>query len=355
MSVELSASAGIARNYPLNCWWVAAFSDEIENRLLGRWLLDTPVVLYRKSDGSITAMEDRCPHRAAPLSMGRLIDDTVQCGYHGFRFNREGKCVLAPSVGRPLPAVTVPVYPVIENPPLVWIYLGDPTRIDDVPLPPLLDWMNDDRFHSVNGRLDIAANYLLLKENVLDATHFGFVHSDSFKITDIVSAPSFESDATTTTFRQHVKGSPLAAMYAEPLGLKTGTPYDRETWGSFLSPALQAGGVDFICPASGDKVGRFRTLHATTPVDDRNMLYFWLIARDFGTAPEEMNALEKLTLIGFSEDENMLVAIQQMNDRYSGHAMPEVSVKADTAGVQARRLIDYWMTRETIANNAGLR
>ena len=74
------------RNYPYNCWWVAALSSEVGRDLLGRWLLDTPVLLYRTEDGRAVAVENRCPHRAAPLSLGCLKGDNVQCGYHGFTF-----------------------------------------------------------------------------------------------------------------------------------------------------------------------------------------------------------------------------------------------------------------------------
>jgi phenylpropionate dioxygenase-like ring-hydroxylating dioxygenase large terminal subunit len=347
MDLGSSAQTKVERNYPLNCWWVAGFSDEIVHDLVGRWLLDTPVLLYRKSDGTVSAMEDRCPHRAAPLSMGRLVGDSVQCGYHGFTFNQDGQCTLVPSTGRPLAMAKVRVFPVIENPPFVWVYLGDPEKIAEVPLPHQLDWAQDHRFSSVKGRLDVSANYILLKENVLDLTHFGFVHANSFKITDFVSSPSFETDAWTTTYRQSFKNSPLAAFYADPLGIEPGTPFDREAWGSFVSPALQTAGVDFVRPSDRKTMGQFRVTHATTPVDHGKMLYFWVIARDYGTSPEQLAALEKATLTGFYEDEAVLVAIQNMHDRYALDAQPEVSVKADTGGVQCRRLIERWMARET--------
>ena len=62
-------------NYPFNCWYVAATSDEVGAGLLARRLLDRPVVLYRRSSGDVVAMEDRCVHRAYPLSEGRRDGD----------------------------------------------------------------------------------------------------------------------------------------------------------------------------------------------------------------------------------------------------------------------------------------
>ena len=54
-------------NYPRNMWWVAAHKDEVTSKPLARWILETPVVLYRQEDGAPAALYDRCPHRWAPL------------------------------------------------------------------------------------------------------------------------------------------------------------------------------------------------------------------------------------------------------------------------------------------------
>src|ERR1700733_10105608 len=84
-------------NYPLNQWWVAATSDEVGRTLLPRWLLDKPILLYRTESGSAVALDDRCPHRWAPLSSGYLAGDNVVCGYHGFEFGPTGQCVKIPT------------------------------------------------------------------------------------------------------------------------------------------------------------------------------------------------------------------------------------------------------------------
>jgi vanillate O-demethylase monooxygenase subunit len=337
------------RNYPHNCWWVAAFSDEVGRELLGRWLLDTPVLLYRKADGSAVALEDRCPHRAAPLSLGCLKGDAVQCGYHGFTFDAEGACIDVPSMKAALPAARVRAFPTIEQPPYLWIYLGDPARIDDVPPPPDLPAFRDPDYAVVHGRMNIAANYMLLKENVLDLSHFGYVHAKSFQILDWTDPPRFSTEGDTTTYRQTFTRSPLPPMLAEPLGLPPWTPYDRENYGSFVSPALQIAAIDYKDPYTGEVSGRFRIHHATTPVDATHMLYFWALARDHGTSPELMSKLEEGTKIGFAEDEAMIEAIEATRQRDPrGGAAPEISVKMDTAGIQARRIVQRWMSRETV-------
>ena len=198
------------RNYPYNCWWVAALSTEVSRELLGRWLLDVPVLLYRREDGTAVALENRCPHRGAPLSMGCLKGDVVQCGYHGFQFDAEGRCVNVPSLKAALPAANIRTFPLIEQAPFVWIWLGDPQRILSTPAPHRLEWAARSCVRHVHGRIDVAANYLLLKENVLDLTHFGYVHAKTFKITDWTDAPRFSTEGDTTSYRQEFSEEPAA-------------------------------------------------------------------------------------------------------------------------------------------------
>src|SRR5437588_10765396 len=86
------ADGRIGANYPRNQWWVVATSSEITREPRQRWVLDLPVVLYRREDGGPVALDDRCPHRWAPLSKGWLDGDELVCGYHGLRFAPEGNC-----------------------------------------------------------------------------------------------------------------------------------------------------------------------------------------------------------------------------------------------------------------------
>ena len=76
-----------------NAWYMAAWGHEVGEALLRRRLLGDPVLLFRKTDGAVAAMVDRCPHRYAPLSMGTRDGDTITCGYHGLTFNAGGTCI----------------------------------------------------------------------------------------------------------------------------------------------------------------------------------------------------------------------------------------------------------------------
>ena len=119
-------------NYPRNCWWVAGFADEIGRDPIDRFILDRPVLLYRKEDGQAIALDNRCPHRWAPLSLGRLVGDAIECPYHGITFGPDGNCVKIPSQKTVSEDCKVRSYPLVETGPFIWIWMGDPGRIGSV-------------------------------------------------------------------------------------------------------------------------------------------------------------------------------------------------------------------------------
>ena len=106
-----------------NCWYAAAWDDEVAEIPLARTILGEPVVLWRSADGRPAALEDRCCHRALPLSMGRPVGETLQCGYHGLRFDTAGRCVAVPGQSTIPPGARVRAYPLVERHGWVWIWM----------------------------------------------------------------------------------------------------------------------------------------------------------------------------------------------------------------------------------------
>src|SRR5260370_11583536 len=114
--------------YLRNAWDVAGWSDNLaDGQLLSRTILKEPIVLFRKSDGHIAALQDRCPHRFAPLHMGKIVGgDRVQCPYHGLEFDASGACVLNPHGTKNIPPrARVRSYPVTEKHKAIWIWMGE--------------------------------------------------------------------------------------------------------------------------------------------------------------------------------------------------------------------------------------
>jgi phenylpropionate dioxygenase-like ring-hydroxylating dioxygenase large terminal subunit len=122
-----------------NRWYIAAFSTDVTREPMERTLLGSPVVLYRKQDGSAVAMYGICPHRYFPLAKGLLNGDALVCGYHGITFAADGKCIEVPSQSA-APGFCQPSYPILERGPLCWVWMGDKARCEPGLLPPYEDF-----------------------------------------------------------------------------------------------------------------------------------------------------------------------------------------------------------------------
>ncbi|MDO8432450.1 MAG: Rieske 2Fe-2S domain-containing protein [Candidatus Binatus sp.] len=111
-----------------NCWYAAGWSRDLaQDRPTALTMLNEPIVIYRKSDGDLAALQDRCCHRFAPLSMGRVEGDDLRCMYHGLKFAPSGKCVEIPGQMKLPPQARVQQYPIVDRYSLAWIWMGDPT------------------------------------------------------------------------------------------------------------------------------------------------------------------------------------------------------------------------------------
>ena len=337
------------RNYPEDCWWVAASSDEVSGKPLGRWLLGKPVVLYRAGDGTAVALEDRCPHRWAPLSQGYLAGDQIVCGYHGFRFDRTGACTLVPTQKMLPQQARVASYPVVERGGLVWIWLGDKVNTNLVSVPEI-DFLENKSWHGVSGYMSVRSNYLLLQENVLDLTHFGFLHAQSL---EQQGWDTGESDVTVengqVAFRKVIRHEPVAPFLSMPLDYELNKPADRIDWGIFMLPGVHVAGSDLADPVTVEPTTRrFRITHLTTPEDMGRTHYWWVLRYDYGAMDQIKLEQVKAMIDGvFLQDKVIVEAIQGLVERDERHAdSTEVSVLADRGGLQARRILKSMLQAE---------
>lgn len=125
------------RPFPLNAWYATAWDHEVGRQLLARTICNQKLVLWRRADGSVAAVEDACWHRLLPLSLGRLDGDDVVCGYHGLAFDGHGRCTRMPSQERLNPSACVRAYPAVERHRFIWVWPGDPALADPALIPDL--------------------------------------------------------------------------------------------------------------------------------------------------------------------------------------------------------------------------
>lgn len=161
-----------------NYWYVAAWSQDVTHKPIGRIYLDRPVVLYRGEDGQAVALEDRCAHRRMPLSEGKVIGDTLVCSYHGLTYDKTGQCVRVPGQATAHSGIKVRRYPTAERYGAVWIWMGDPELADPAKI---FDckYVATSR-HTQQFYFHVKANYLYINDNLSDLLHQAYLHNPSF-------------------------------------------------------------------------------------------------------------------------------------------------------------------------------
>jgi vanillate O-demethylase monooxygenase subunit len=339
-----------------NAWYVAATADEIKDAPLGRTLCNHKVVLFRDQDGAARALEDFCPHRGAPLSLGTVEDGAIVCGYHGLKMGGDGRTVSMPgqSVER-FPCIRT--FPVAEKYGFVWFWPGDPDQADESLLPEY-EYLGSDDWAYGGGLYEIACDYRFMIDNLMDLTHETYVHASSIGQKEIDEAPvnteKVGTEVITSRYMDNVTAPPFWAMAMEAAGLDSSSLVDRWQVCRFNPPShvmievgvALAGKGGYEAPAK-DKVSSV-VIDFITPETDTSILYFWGMSRSFKVQDQELtNTIREGQGKIFAEDLDMLES-QQRNIS----ANPErrlMKLNIDTGGVRSRLVIDSLIKQETQA------
>lgn len=335
-----------------NAWYPAAWSRDIGRSLTHRKILGDRVVLYRLESGGVAALEDLCPHRLAPLSMGKLKGDAVECGYHGLTFDCSGRCVRIPGQDIIPAAAKVRAYPIRENMGLAWIWMGEPDLAAKTPVYDLPEYHDSGRWSAVEGdALPIACHYLSLADNLCDPAHVSFVHLSTLGSAASEDIPvQFEKkgDNRLLTWRW-IMDSPAIPLF-QKFGKFTGN-VDRWHYYHYHAPSIAV--IDFGSAPTGtsapddgggDRVQIF-ACHFITPVDETSCIDHWLYVKNFASDETTTKAMSDQFRLAFNEDKDILEAIQK-NEDYAAGRRP-IRLAIDASPVNMRRMIDRMIQAET--------
>lgn len=167
-------------NYYINGWYAILPSKELRknSRPLSINRFDLPLVIWRKKDDSIAVLLDKCPHRGAQLSLGKITDDAIQCPFHGYQFEAKGSCIMAPEFCKSIPKMRATVYPVHEALDMIWMYWGEGPETP-------FDYRELEHIHQTFGgqysatKKTWSSHITYCIENQLDYTHLRFVHHNT--------------------------------------------------------------------------------------------------------------------------------------------------------------------------------
>ncbi len=162
-------------------WFVACRADALRGRPLGVRLQGTPLVLFRGRDGRPGALEDRCPHRNAPLTAGRVRRGELECAYHGWRFDVDGRCVEVPGLAGPpgARAARAAAFACAEQDGYVWVH--STAGVEPARPPPRFPHLDDPRYSTARRGFSVRSTLLAALENTLDVPHTAFLHGGLFR------------------------------------------------------------------------------------------------------------------------------------------------------------------------------
>lgn len=304
-----------------NAWHVACWAMDLETaKPFAITIANDPLVIFRTEGGKLVALEDRCVHRLAPLSLGRCEGESLRCMYHGFRFATDGACVEIPGQNSIPSAARVRAYRVEERHSWIWVWLGDPAKADPALIPQAVGF-DDPDYILGRGQLDYAANAQLIHDNLCDFTHLAFVHSASFGANEewARTRPRVTQLPRGIRFERWVRGQSGMRSAGEPVDVWSS--YEYHVPGILLMPSASyaAGTADRLgdAPPPPDlpMTGVTFTSQAVTALTDTTSRYFfsWGPHRNHGDeALRDM--LMGLADMAFAEDKTMIEAQQRVID-----------------------------------------
>jgi vanillate O-demethylase monooxygenase subunit len=268
-----------ASRYLRNVWYVGAWDHEVTtDKPLARTLLSEPGVFFRDTAGRVQALLDRCPHRFAPLSLGKVVGDVLRCGYHGLEFNGGGVCTRNPhGDGRISSGTCVRSYPVVERHSAVWVWMGDPAAADPATIP---DFSSIDPATRFVGKdyLLARAEYQLETDNILDLSHIEFLHGDTLGSDAVKHAKSeVVQEGNTVYSRRLTRDERLEPSLAQRYGIAEDQRVDRWLDTRWDAPAVMELWVGVAPPGSPDPraVGkRVPFIHLFTP-ETESTTHYW--------------------------------------------------------------------------------
>lgn len=342
-----------------NAWYVAAWSDEVQVAPFHRTILNEPVLMYRKQSGEAIAMADRCAHRFAPLHLGKLIGDAIECPYHGLRYDSAGVCIFSPHGDGALPKIArLKSYPMVERFGALWIWMGALEKADPAAIPDFSFLTDAAKYATVTGASRIEANFELIADNLMDLSHVSFLHAESFGGANIPRA-SLEvteegtmvqckrlcvNDPATPTLRAALNG------YDKPLDF-----WLDMRWEPPSAMRLDIG----VTPTGRPRSEGIHHLepHLLTPETDMTTHYFWGDSRPYLLNDSNVSgALVKQLRQAFdNEDKPLIEAQQRMMGTTDLWSLHPALLEGDAGAVRVRQVLARLIAAERTAASSTVR
>jgi phenylpropionate dioxygenase-like ring-hydroxylating dioxygenase large terminal subunit len=312
-------------------WFILATAKELRRRPIAKMLLGVPLVLFRDAKGQPGALLDRCPHRNVPLSIGKVVEGTLQCSYHGWRFDTSGACRFIPSLLGEVDAKArcALSYPALEQDGFIWVY----STPGDMPAsrPYRFSKLGAEGYSSVRQIVYAESTMHAALENALDVPHTQFLHSGLFRSKtrgiEITAVVQRSADRVVAEYVGEPRPTGLVARLLSPSGGMV-THFDRFILPSIAEVEYSLGNENhFLVAAAMTPVSDFVTQINTVASFRLRLLPAWLVKFAF----------KPLALRIFRQDAAVLKLQTENIHRFGGEQY--ASTEIDVLGRHIWRLL----------------
>lgn len=315
-------------------WYAAATSEELGPAPVGRVICGRSVVIFRDEAGSPVILGDRCPHRSAPLHLGRVCDGRIKCPYHGLVFDKTGLCVEAPNDSGL--GFRTPTYVAAEKWGFIWVFFGKAENADPALIPNLW-YMDHPEWNSFAGHLAEPIPWQLMADNLLDLSHVPVTHAGTI-------GASVGADAEIPLFQRTKRG------VRNTLRSRNATcPPHIAHWGGFTSNINTFAVADWEPPnvivlsveidnhelvplGQENKIG-VMVGFPLTPADEGSFHHFYTWGRNFHLDDKDMDTFAKMSMAAVQEED--LVIIKGQYELLKRHGFPRTASYTFDGGVNA--------------------
>jgi phenylpropionate dioxygenase-like ring-hydroxylating dioxygenase large terminal subunit len=335
--------------FPLDQWYVAGFAWELKDKPLARTLLNQPLVLFRTASGEVAALQDRCCHRALPLSLGTVETAGLRCGYHGLLFGAEGQCLEIPGQAKIPAKARVPAFPLRERDQILWIWFGRDSQTAPACEPPAYPHHSSGQYLFEGDVYHYQAPWQLIHDNLLDLSHLGYVHLLTIGGNASIhmnAQMQVTGDEYSVKVVRHMLDSVPPPTYTAAYPFKARIDRWQEIEFRLSHLNIWTGAVDAGSEAvDNPERGGFhmRGFHGVTPETASTCHYFWTMATNPVSDPQETTRkVVEQTRLTFDEDK-VIIEAQYANLLRFGtlHAdQAQVDIHVDTGPNRARRIVE---------------
>ncbi|MFM2123929.1 MAG: hypothetical protein RL328_380 [Acidobacteriota bacterium] len=329
--------------FPLDQWYVAGFSWELDSAPVARTFLNQPVVLFRAA-GKAVALEDKCAHRHLPLSCGTLEKGGIRCGYHGLLFGGNGQCLEIPGQTNIPKNACVRAYPVEERNQIVWIWMGRTPDSQPTRPAPEHPWHDDPAYEFKGDVFHYKAPYQLIHDNLLDLSHLGYVHMRTIggnARIHVNAEMKVETAPESVRVVRHMQDCAPPPTYLEAWPFRGNIDRWQEIEFRVTYFEIWTGGMDVGSGSLTDPARpgfHMRGFHGITPETEESSFYFWSVSSNKNPErPHNRENIYQATAFTFNEDKDVIEKQHANMRRFPG--APMVGIHVDAAPNRARTII----------------